>query len=224
MLRVSVAGSAAAGGPAGTAQFLGGGTTVHGGVKFYRGAPKAARSYVEADHSRADDYYLAEGTGLAELLVGVNPNATTSTPCEPVLHAGSLDGDAYEKWVAGLDATGQPKGRLRTDARGLRFVEVVVNGPKTWSIAAAISPEVAAAYDGALDRAANEIVSWLAANSTTRVGPRGGQVQVPVDRIEAAVIRHYTSRAGDPHRHLHLQINSRVLAQGAWRGLGFRTR
>ena len=219
MLRRSVVGSPAAGGPAGTAPFLSGGAAVRGGVKFYRGAPKAARSYVEADHSRADDYYLAEGTGLAELQVGVNPNATTSTPGELVIDSGTLHGDAYENWVAGLDANGRPKGRLRTDARGLRFVEVVVNGPKTWSIAAAMSPEVAVAYDRALDRAAKEIVSWLAANSTTRVGPRGGQVQVPVDRIEAAVIRHYTSRAGDPHRHLHLQINSRVLAQGAWRGL-----
>jgi hypothetical protein len=33
------------------------------------------------------------------------------------------------------------------------------------------------------------------------------------------VVRHYTSRAGDPHRHLHLQINARVWAQGRWRGL-----
>ncbi len=42
---------------------------------------------------------------------------------------------------------------------------------------------------------------------------------MPVQRIEAAVIRHYTSRAGDPHRHLHLQINARVLAAGGWRGI-----
>ena len=39
---------------------------MHGGVKFYRGAAKAARAYVERDRSRADDYYLAEGTGVAE--------------------------------------------------------------------------------------------------------------------------------------------------------------
>ena len=44
-------------------------------------------------------------------------------------------------------------------------------------------------------------------------------MQVPVEKIEAAVIRHYTSRAGDPHRHLHLQINARVWAAGAWRGI-----
>ena len=37
--------------------------------------------------------------------------------------------------------------------------------------------------------------------------------------IEAVTVRHYTSRAGDPHRHLHLQINARVLAEGRWRGL-----
>jgi hypothetical protein len=44
-------------------------------------------------------------------------------------------------------------------------------------------------------------------------------VQAPVEQLEAAVIRHFTSRAGDPHRHLHLQINARVFAMGKWRGL-----
>ena len=31
-------------------------------------------------------------------------------------------------------------------------------------------------------------------------------------------MRHYL-RAGDPHRHLHLQINARVFAEGHWRAL-----
>ena len=39
---------------------------MHGGMKTYRGAPAAARNYVEADRGRADDYYLAEGAGVAE--------------------------------------------------------------------------------------------------------------------------------------------------------------
>jgi exodeoxyribonuclease V alpha subunit len=38
---------------------------MHGGLKVYAGAPAAARHYVEADRGRADDYYLAEGTGVA---------------------------------------------------------------------------------------------------------------------------------------------------------------
>ncbi len=131
-----------------------------------------------------------------------------------------MDGDTYEKWVAGVDLdTGGQKGRLRQDENALRFVEVVVNGPKTWSLAAALHPEISAALDEAQERAAAEIVGWLAEHATTRVGPRGRQVQVPVERLEAAVIRHYTSRAGDPHRHLHLQVNARVWAAGSWRGI-----
>lgn len=188
---------------------------MHGGVKFYRGSAAAARSYVEADHSRADDYYLAEGSGIAEhyaVTVGAGGVCTERRP--------DLDGPTYEQWVAGYDVTtGFAKGRLRDDDRALRFVEVVVNGPKTWSLAAALHPELADAYEAAQTRAAGEVIGWVAQHATTRIGPRGRQVQVPVEKIEAAVVRHYTSRAGDPHRHLHVQINARVQAAGAWRGL-----
>jgi exodeoxyribonuclease V alpha subunit len=190
---------------------------MHGGIKVYRGSATAARIYVEADRSRADDYYLAEGTGLAERYVA---SPAVGDQHASVLARGTMDGDAYERWVAGhVLPMGAPKGRLRTDAQGVRFVEVVVNGPKTWSLAAALHPEIADAYDAAQGRAANEIIGWIAEHATTRIGPRGRQVQVPVEEIEAAVVRHYTSRAGDPHRHLHLQINARVWAAGRWRGL-----
>ena len=188
---------------------------MHGGLKVYRGNPAAARAYVEADRARADDYYLAEGTGLASRLV--------ATPDE-ITEMAAMDGPSYEQWVAGrivdpgLDA-GRPKGRLRSGDQAVRFVEVTVNGPKTWSLAAAVDPEIADAYDAAQGRAAGQIVGWLAKHAATRVGPRERQVQVPVEEIEAAVVRHYTSRAGDPHRHLHLQVNARVWAQGKWRGL-----
>ncbi|WP_279538181.1 hypothetical protein [Allobranchiibius sp. CTAmp26] len=37
-------------------------------MKFYRGAASAARAYVERDRSRADDYYLGEGSGVATRL------------------------------------------------------------------------------------------------------------------------------------------------------------
>ncbi|MDP2773867.1 MAG: relaxase domain-containing protein, partial [Nocardioides sp.] len=193
---------------------------MHGGVKFYRGSASAARSYVEADRSRVDDYYLAEGTGVAERYVARSSPAVGGRGVSAVQDGGTLDGDAYERWVAGYDLeSGAAKGRLRDDSRALRFVEVVVNGPKSWSLAAALHPDIAAAYDAAMDRAASEVIGWVAEHSTTRVGPRGRQVQVPVEMVEAAVIRHYPSRDGDPHRHRHVQINARVFARGAWRGL-----
>src|SRR4051812_25726473 len=184
---------------------------MHGGMKIYAGAPAAARHYVEAGRGRADDYYLTEGTGIARRYTAGDGRVQEMAP---------LTGDAYEAWVAGLDAdTGVARGRLRTDDRAVRFVEVVVNGPKSWSLAASLHPDIAAAYDAAQDRAAEQIIGWLARHATTRVGPRSCQVQVPVTRLEAVTVRHYTSRAGDPHRHLHLQINARVFAAGKWRGL-----
>jgi len=191
---------------------------VHGGVMFYRGSAGPARNYLESDRSRADDYYLAEGSGIGQRYVGTNDGPAGEGEVS-VHDVGTLDGDAYEWWVAGYDTKGQAKGRLRTDEKGLRFVEVIVNGPKTWSLAASVHPEIAAAYDAAQERAAEEIVGWLTEHATTRVGPRDKQVQVPVEKLEAVVVRHHTSRAGDPHRHLHLQVNARVWAQGKWRGL-----
>ena len=182
-------------------------------MKIYAGAAAAARHYVEADRGRADDYYLAEGTGIARRFAAGDGRVVELPP---------LAGDGYEAWVAGRNPeTGMPRGRLRSDDRAVRFVEVVVNGPKSWSLAAALHPEIAAAYDAAQNSAAAQIIAWLSEHATTRVGSAGGQVQVPVERLEAVTVtvRHYTSRAGDPHRHLHLQINARVFAAGKWRGL-----
>lgn len=188
---------------------------MHGGVKFYRGAPKAARTYLERDSARYDDYYLAEGDGLAIRLIAQATEGGGAVETQQ-----EMDGDTYEQWVGGINVdTGNAKGRLRADDNALRFVEMVVNGPKTWSLAAALHPEISAALDAAQVKAATEIVGWVAQHATTRVGPRGRQVQVPVEQIEAALIRHHTSRAGDPHRHLHLQINARVFAAGKWRGI-----
>src|SRR3954452_3594954 len=184
---------------------------MHGGLKVYTGAPAAARCYVEADRGRADDYYLAEGTGVARRYTATDDRVTELAP---------LTGDTYEAWVAGRDPdTGEPRGRLRDDAHAVRFTEVAVNGPKTWSLAAVLHPDIAAAYDAAQDRAAEQIIVWLSEHATTRTGPRGGQVQVPVEVLEAAAIRHHTSRANDPHQHTHLQFSSRVFAAGKWRGL-----
>src|SRR3954453_13574779 len=196
---------------------------MRGGMKVYAGSAAAARAYLEADRGRADDYYLTEGSGLARRFVARDGRVAERAP---------LTGETYETWVAGCDpGTGDPRGRLRTDERAVRFVEVVINGPKSWSLAAAQHEDVAAAYDTAQDRAAVQIIGWLAAPPTTPVGPRGGQgqvpgdhprggqVQVPVDMLEAVTVRHYTSRAGDPHRHLHLQIGARVFAAEQWRGL-----
>lgn len=94
-----------------------------------------------------------------------------------------------------------------------------MNAPKSLSIAAALHPDVSEALDAVQKDAMSEIRSWLGQHSVTRVGPRGRQEVVPVEQLETVSVVHKTSRAGDPHRHIHFQIGTRVWAAGAWRGL-----
>lgn len=105
--------------------------------------------------------------------------------------------------VAGSDRKGSP-----------RFAEMVINAPKSLSIAAALHPEVSAALDAAQQDALSEIRRWLAQHSVTRAGPLRAQEVVPAESIQVVGITHRTSRAGDPHRHVHMQIGTRVFAAG----------
>jgi hypothetical protein len=104
--------------------------------------------------------------------------------------------------------TGAPRWRVRTDERAVRFVEVVVDGPKSWSLAVAVHPDVAAAYDAAQDRAAVEIIGWLVGHATTRIGPRGRQVQVPLEVLEAVTVRHWRHLGTGPRS---FRLGRRVL-------------
>jgi thymidine kinase len=187
-----------------------------GGVILFRGSGAEARRYLESDRSRADDYYLEGGVALAEFSV-VGADGV-------VVGAGVLTPNEYAQWADWVNPlTGESMGtpRLAGDGRrgSPRFAEMVVNAPKSLSIAAALHPEVSEALDMAQRDAMDEIRRWLGGHSVTRVGPRGRQEVVPVEQLETVSVVHKTSRAGDPHRHIHFQIGSRVWAAGAWRGL-----
>lgn len=190
-----------------------------GGVILFRGTGAAACRYLESDRSRADDYYLEGGTALAAF-------AVTDGSGE-VLATSELDAQAYAGWVDWIDpltetSMGKPRlpGEEGTAKHGSpRFAEMVVNTPKSLSVAAALHPDVSDALDAAQGDAVTEIRRFLAQHSVTRVGPRGRQEVVPVERLQTVAVVHKTSRAGDPHRHVHFQIGTRVWAAGRWRGL-----
>ena len=57
-----------------------------------------------------DDYYLAEGTGIAErLTVDAQGRVVVLSP---------IDGEHYQAWVAGVDPdTGRPRGGCGTTGR-----------------------------------------------------------------------------------------------------------
>ena len=162
---------------------------MRGGVKVYRGGPRLPATTWRPTGPGADGYYLAEGAGIARRFA--------AGPDGPVGELACLMSDGYEAWVAGIDPeTGESRGRLRTDVRAVWFVEVMVNGPKSWSLVAELHPNVATAYEAAQNRAAEQILGWLGQHATTLVGPRGAQVAVPVERLEAHRLRR--GREGHP--------------------------
>ncbi|WP_341579181.1 MobF family relaxase [Microbacterium schleiferi] len=189
---------------------------MHGGVILFRGTGADARRYVEADRSRADDYYFGADTSVAQFTaLDGDGNVTAALGLDPEAYAGWVD------WINPLTEESMGRPRLPGEGRqgSPRFAEMVVNAPKSLSIAAALHPEVSDALDRAQQDAVSEIQRWLAQHSVTRVGPRGKQEVVPVSQLQTVAVSHRTSRAGDPHRHIHFQIGTRVWAAGKWRAL-----
>lgn len=189
---------------------------VKGGVILFRGSGAAARRYVEADRSRADEYYLGADDTVAEYTVLDSRGEVTA--------ARSLSAVEYEGWVDWRDpVTGDSMGTPRAATEGTKgsplFAEMTINAPKSLSVAAALHPEVSVALDAAQQDALAEIRRWLGQHSVTRVGPREQREVLPIERMQVVGIRHKTSRAGDPHRHIHMQIGTRVFAAGKWRAL-----
>ena len=186
---------------------------VHGGMKTYRGSPAAARALCGGRPGRADDYYLAEGTGIAEHYV--------ASPDGGVRRLAPLTGDAYEAWVAGCrpgdrraerpPAQRRERGAFRRGRR--QRTEVVVAGR-------GIAPR----YRCRVRRRAGprprsrSSAGWRITRPPASVRAVG-RCRCRSTGSRPSTVRHHTSRAGDPHRHLHLQINARVFAEGRWRGL-----
>ncbi len=187
-----------------------------GGVILFHGSGAAARRYVEADRSRADEYYLGADDAVVEYAV---LDASGEVPATR-----SLSADEYEGWVDWINPeTGESMGIPRAATEGTKgsplFAEMTINAPKSLSVAAALHPEVSDALDAAQQDALAEIRRWLGQHSVTRVGPRNAREIVPIEHMQIVGIRHKTSRAGDPHRHIHMQIGTRIFAAGKWRAL-----
>ncbi|HTX00378.1 MAG TPA: MobF family relaxase, partial [Acidimicrobiales bacterium] len=187
-----------------------------GGMHFYRGSGAGAARYFDEGHRGAEAYYTEQSRAVVEIDTWHSGERLGTTR---LAEAGEL-----ARWVEGIDpATGEVKGVIRAggaDRQPLRFVEMVVNNPKSLSIVASQNPAVALAYDALLARQADEIARYLSRVAVTRIGPRGAQREVGNLSVETARVKHLTSREGDPHRHVHLMLNARVMTpDGTWHGL-----
>ncbi len=181
------------------------------GIVRAAGAAGMVRYLSTCGHSRADEYLSEHGHALVTWR-GIGADGR--------LVERELDPDQFGGLLAGMDPdTGESRWAQQVDPEHVAAVDFLVNGPKEWSILAVLDPGVRAALLRGQVSAERAVLRYLWENGTVQVKRGGRVVRVPVERIEIASVQHFSSRAGDPHFHRHMEISARVWAAGKWRAL-----
>jgi exodeoxyribonuclease V alpha subunit len=126
-------------------------------------------------------------------------------------------------WVDGLDPlTGERRGRDLESPVADLILDATINAPKSYSIAAMLDPELAAAYEDLQDRLRDRIIKLWQSELNARRG-KGGAIREDLARVEVVELRHERSRSLDPHKHRHLWLNVKVQGQdGRWSNVDTR--
>lgn len=153
--------------------------------------------------------------------LGTRPLYAVVNGAAEVTTARSLTVNEHEIWIdLGQLGHGRVDGYPLYHRRGPNgitlFAEMTITPSKSLSIVAALHPDVSEVVDAALGEARR----WLSQHTVTRAGLLEAQKVVPVEHIQAVGITYKSSRAGDLHRHIHMQIGTRVWAAGKRGGLG----
>lgn len=129
----------------------------------------------------------------------------------------ALDKEQLQSWIAGDDPIhASPRGMDRSSPDADLLLDATVNGPKTFSLAAMLDPELEAAFESMQDRLRDRILLMWQRELNTRRG-RNGVLREALSRIEVVELKHERSRALDPHKHRHLWLSIKVLGEdGKW--------
>ncbi|MEY9852305.1 exodeoxyribonuclease V alpha subunit [Leifsonia sp. EB41] len=134
-----------------------------------------------------------------------------------------LTRDQLKDWVDGLDPlTRERRGRDLESPVADLILDATINAPKSFSIAAMLDPELAAAYEDLQDRLRDRIVKlWQSELNARRC--KGGAIREDLARLEVVELRHERSRSLDPHKHRHLWLNVKVQGvDGKWSNIDTR--
>ncbi len=134
-----------------------------------------------------------------------------------------LTRNQLKDWVDGLDPlTGERRGRDLESPVADLVLDATINAPKSFSIAAMLDPDLAAAYEDLQDRLRDRIIKLWQAELNARRG-KGGAIREDLARIEVVELRHERSRSLDPHKHRHLWLNVKVQGvDGKWSNIDTR--
>ncbi|MGN7799698.1 AAA family ATPase [Leifsonia sp. 22587] len=126
-------------------------------------------------------------------------------------------------WVDGVDPlTRERRGRDLESPVADLILDATINSPKSFSIAAMLDPELAAAYEDLQDRLRDRIIKLWQTELNARRGKQGS-IREELVRIEVVELRHERSRSLDPHKHRHLWLNVKVQGlDGKWSNVDTR--
>src|SRR5947209_17201319 len=95
-----------------------------------------------------------------------------------------LDRSQLRKWVDGFDPrTGERRGRDLESPVADLILDATINAPKSFSIAAMLDPDLAAAYEDLQDRLRDRIIKLWQSELNARRG-KGGAIREDLARIE----------------------------------------
>lgn len=195
-----------------------------GMVRWKRGvASQGLRQAVNYALGGSCDATVGTPAGIARAL-GYAPETVTRFIVEnEQVTSDQLDRQKLAAWVAGRDPdTEVMRGIRNPSPRADLLLDATINASKSFSIAAILDPEVAAAYDALQDRLRERIILAWQRELNARRG-KAGDRRMPLTRIEIVELRHARSRALDPHQHRHLWLNIKVLGEdGRWSNIDSR--
>jgi conjugative relaxase-like TrwC/TraI family protein len=179
----------------------------------YAQAFDRALATLRRGHSEGRDqvaYYTDNGAGEANGVwwtrrCGAGPSGAAD-PFRACPDGAEVDGRVLRDLAAGRDPQSlKPLVRASTNGRRSVGYDLQFAAPKSVSVLAAFAgPEERAQILAAHDRAVRRALDYAHAAGliVTRTGAQGRE-RAPVDGVSAAVYRHFTSRAQDPHVHSH---------------------
>ncbi|WP_243076412.1 AAA family ATPase [Microbacterium sp. SS28] len=172
------------------------------------------------------DSHLRSVTGV-EALAGYSEaddaHVTRFTVAAGEITVDALDAQQLRRWVDGHDPlTDEQRGRELKSPTADLILDGTINAPKSYSIAAMISPELATEFEALQDRLRDRIITTWQRELNARRGA-GGSIREALHKIEVVELRHRRSRALDPHIHRHLWLNVKVQGEdGKWSNVDSR--
>ncbi|MCY7288598.1 MAG: relaxase domain-containing protein, partial [Cryobacterium sp.] len=187
----------------------------HGVVRVLSIAKVAdADYYLKAVASGIEDYYA----------IGEEPGRWTAHTHELLGIDGELEPAQLTAVLAGRHPlTAVPL--IESANRKIPAFDLTFRAPKSVSLAFALgSPEMTVEITAAHDAAVDAALGYLERHAAVSRRGHNGTEQVTADGFIAAVFRHRTSRAADPHLHTHALVPNMVRSSddGRWRTIDAR--